>query len=119
MASNSIINHFKPEFLNRVDDIIIFNSLDKEHIKEIVEIQIKGLQQILLEKNIHLDLSESAKNLLAETGFEPSYGARPLKRAIQKYIFDPLSKEILNENVKQGDSIIAEADENKIIFNKK
>jgi ATP-dependent Clp protease ATP-binding subunit ClpB len=105
--------HFKPEFLNRVDELIIFHSLGLKEIKAIVEIQVKKLEQRLLEKRIQLKMTEKAKEWLAKEGFDPAYGARPLKRVIQKEIQDKLALMLLEGKFKEGDSIIAEVNERK------
>ena len=97
--------HFKPEFLNRVDDIIIYNFLERQQIKDIVDIQIKRLNQTLEDHKIKIELTEDAKKILAEKGFDPEFGARPLKRAIQKYIQDPLSLKILEGKFMEGDLV--------------
>ena len=107
---------FKPEFLNRIDETIIFHNLSKNQIGEIVDIQIERLGKRLAERNIKLVLSDSARSLIAEKGYEPAYGARPLKRAIQKYIENPLSMEILEGRVQDGSSVRAEADGDQIVF---
>ena len=104
----SLKSYFRPEFLNRVDDIILFNFLEKEQIKDIVDIQIKKLNKILKEHNIELEISGKAKEFLAEKGFDPDYGARPLKRAIQNYIQDPLSLKILEGEFADEDLIKAD-----------
>jgi ATP-dependent Clp protease ATP-binding subunit ClpB len=104
---------FKPEFLNRIDELIIFHGLGLEQIKAIVEIQIKKLQQRLSEKQIHLKLTEKAKEWLAKKGFDPAYGARPLKRVIQKEIQDQLALKLLEGKFKEGDTIAADADTKK------
>jgi ATP-dependent Clp protease ATP-binding subunit ClpB len=96
---------FKPEFLNRIDEIIIFNSLGQEEIKQIVGIQIDLLAKRLEDSKITLDLTDNAKEFLANTGFDPVYGARPLRRAIQHYIQDPLAVKILDGSVKEGDHV--------------
>jgi len=111
--------HFKPEFLNRVDEIIIFHSLSKEDLKKIVDIQLGYLSERLEEHNYKIKLTEKAKEWLAEVGYDPNFGARPLKRAIQKYIEDPLALKILEGSFKPGDEIIVDVDENgHVIFNK-
>ncbi|MFX1357733.1 MAG: ATP-dependent chaperone ClpB [Promethearchaeota archaeon] len=92
---NTLKNYFRPEFLNRVDEIVIFNFLEKEQIKYIVDIQIKNLNKILSDHKIKIELTDKAKDLLAQKGFDPDYGARPLKRAIQNYIQNPLSLKLL------------------------
>ncbi|NWG03825.1 MAG: ATP-dependent chaperone ClpB [Syntrophaceae bacterium] len=105
--------HFKPEFLNRVDELIIFHSLGLEQIKAIVEIQVKKLEQRLLERRIQLRMTEKAKEWLAKEGFDPAYGARPLKRVIQKEIQDKLAMKILEGKFKEGSTITADKDDKK------
>jgi ATP-dependent Clp protease ATP-binding subunit ClpB len=108
--------HFKPEFLNRVDETIIFKNLTLEQIIEIVEIQGKKLRARLTARNIELILSESAMSFIAEKGYDPIYGARPLKRVIQQYIENPLSMAILKGNILDGDRVRAAVDGDRIIF---
>jgi ATP-dependent Clp protease ATP-binding subunit ClpB len=105
--------HFKPEFLNRIDELIIFHSLGLEQIKAIVEIQVKKLEQRLLERRIQLKMTEKAKEWLAKEGFDPAYGARPLKRVIQKEIQDKLAMKILEGKFKEGSTITADMDDKK------
>ncbi|MBW2179009.1 MAG: ATP-dependent chaperone ClpB [Deltaproteobacteria bacterium] len=107
---------FKPEFLNRIDETIIFHNLSQDQIGEIVKIQIERLGKRLEERNIELSLSDSARSFIAEKGYEPAYGARPLKRAIQKYIENPLSMEILEGRIQDGAHVQADADGDKIVF---
>jgi len=107
---------FKPEFLNRIDEIVTFNSLGQEEIKKIVGIQIGYLTKRLEDNKIALNLTDAAETFLAETGFDPVYGARPLKRAIQHYIQDPLAMKILEGSVKEGDQITADMKDGKVIF---
>ncbi len=112
--------HFRPEFLNRIDDIIIFHPLKEAQIERIVDIQLKNLEKLLAERKMNLELSKSAKAFLATHGYDPVYGARPLKRAIQKYIQDPLSLKILEGDFREGDTIEADAGEvGAIVFKKK
>ncbi len=101
---------FSPEFLNRIDDVIIFNSLTKDHIFKIIDILMKGVMVRLNSLGFTLELTEEAKNFIAEKGYDVQFGARPLHRAIQKYLEDPLAEEILNMNIKAGDVMIAELD---------
>ncbi|MGD2149685.1 MAG: ATP-dependent chaperone ClpB [Desulfobacterales bacterium] len=108
---------FKPEFLNRIDEIIIFDNLTQEQIAEIVDIQVKRLGSRLAQMNLALVLSENARTFLAEKGFDRIYGARPLKRAIQKYIENPLSMEILQGNIPEGTKIEVDAEDERIVFN--
>jgi ATP-dependent Clp protease ATP-binding subunit ClpB len=105
--------HFKPEFLNRVDELVIFHSLGLEQIKAIVEIQLKKLEKRLLERRIQLKMTERAKEWLAKEGFDPAYGARPLKRVIQKEIQDKLALRILEGKFKEGSTITADVDDRK------
>jgi ATP-dependent Clp protease ATP-binding subunit ClpC len=109
---------FSPEFLNRIDDVIIFNSLKKEHIFQIIDILMKGVLKRLNSLGFTLELTEEAKNFIAEKGYDQQFGARPLHRAIQKYLEDPLAEEILSMNIKQGDVMIADLDkeQSKIHF---
>jgi ATP-dependent Clp protease ATP-binding subunit ClpB len=108
---------FKPEFLNRIDEIIIFHNLTEEQIGDIVDIQMKRLESRLDEMNMTLTLSDEARAFLAEKGFDQIYGARPLKRAIQKYIENPLSMEILQGNISEGTKLIADVEGDRIVFN--
>ena len=109
---------FSPEFLNRIDDVIIFNSLSKENIFEIIDILMKGVLKRLNNLGFSLELTEEAKEFIAEKGYDSQFGARPLHRAIQKYLEDPLAEEILNLNIKQGDILRAYLDkeEGKLKF---
>ncbi|MGZ4817341.1 MAG: ATP-dependent chaperone ClpB [Terriglobales bacterium] len=101
---------FKPEFLNRVDDIIIFNPLGKEQLTRIVELQLESLRRLLAERKISIELTDSAKELVFNEGYDVQYGARPLKRAIQRLIQDPLALKILDGEVLHGDHVIVDAD---------
>lgn len=109
---------FSPEFLNRIDDVIIFNSLTKEHIYTIIDITMKSVLKRLENLGFSLELTEEAKGFLAEKGYDQQFGARPLHRAIQKYLEDPLAEEILNMNIHNGDILIADLDKEnqKLIF---
>jgi len=105
--------HFKPEFINRIDELVIFHGLGMEQIKAIVGIQMKKLQDRLLERKIQLNLSDKAKEWLAKEGFDPAYGARPLKRVIQKEIQDKLALKLLEGKFKEGDTVTADLDSRK------
>jgi len=109
---NSLRSHFKPEFLNRIDDIIIFHSLSKEHLESIVDIQLNYLKNRLKERNYEIDLTKKAKTWIADVGHDPTYGARPLKRSIQRYVENPLALKILEGTFKEGDNILVDIDEN-------
>jgi len=109
---------FRPEFLNRVDDIVMFNSLGLDEIKRIVDIQFARLKERLEEKHIELALTDKAKELLAREGFDPTYGARPLKRTIQQKVLDPLAMKLLDGEIKEGDKITVTARSGEIVFEK-
>ncbi|MFN2171641.1 MAG: ATP-dependent Clp protease ATP-binding subunit, partial [Candidatus Promineifilaceae bacterium] len=109
--------HFRPEFLNRIDDIIIFHRLDKEHLAEIAKIQLLKVQTLLGSRDIDLSLSDSATDLLTEEGYDPVYGARPLKRVIQKQIIDPLAAQIIKGDVRDGDTVLVDALDGVFDFN--
>jgi len=108
--------HFRPEFLNRVDEIIIFDRLTEDDLKKIVEIQLRRLTKRLDQQKITLDLSDSAKELIAREGYDPVYGARPLKRTIQKEILDPLSINILEGKVREGQTVRVNARDGALAF---
>ncbi len=108
--------HFRPEFLNRVDEIILFGRLKREQMTSIVEIQLKRLQKLLDERKIVLDLDPGAKAWLADKGYDPAYGARPLKRVIQKAVQDPLAEKILAGTIADGDHVRASAGTDRLIF---
>jgi ATP-dependent Clp protease ATP-binding subunit ClpB len=119
MMTDSLRLHFKPEFLNRVDDIIIFHSLSKEHLQSIVDIQLSYLKDRLREHNYEIKVSKGAKAWIADVGYDPTYGARPLKRAIQRYIENPLALKILEGTFKEGDKVLVDMDENnQVLFRK-
>jgi ATP-dependent Clp protease ATP-binding subunit ClpB len=107
---------FKPEFLNRVDEIVIFNNLTRSDLSHIIEIQLGNLRGLLADRKIDLRLNDAAKEWLANMGYDPVYGARPLKRTIQRYVQDPLALKILSGEVKEGDTIDVEADHEGLYF---
>ncbi|MBS1778299.1 MAG: ATP-dependent Clp protease ATP-binding subunit [Bacteroidetes bacterium] len=109
---------FSPEFLNRIDDVIIFNSLDENHIAQIIDIIMKDVMKRLNTLGFSLELTPGAKKFIAEKGYDAQFGARPLHRAIQKYLEDPLAEEMLNHRIKEGDTVMADysEDEKKIVF---
>jgi ATP-dependent Clp protease ATP-binding subunit ClpB len=115
---NALHGHFKPEFLNRVDDIIVFRPLGKEQLVKIIELRLEDLRGLLAERKISLELTDTAKELLFTEGFDPNFGARPLKRAIQKLVQDPLALKILDGEVLHGDHLIVDADKKagKMVF---
>ncbi len=109
-------DHFKPEFLNRIDDIVIFHQLSREQIAEIIDVQLERLRQMLAERNITLELDDSARQLLAREGYDPNYGARPLKRAIQTLIQNPLAVKLLRGEIASGQTIRVSADGDEMKF---
>jgi ATP-dependent Clp protease ATP-binding subunit ClpB len=108
---------FRPEFLNRVEDIILFHRLMRQHMGSIVDIQLGRLAKLLSERKISVVLSDEAKALLAEKGYDPAYGARPLKRVIQKSVQDPLAEEILSGRIKDGDTVQVDVKAGVLVFN--
>ena len=110
--------HFRPEFLNRVDEVILFEPLRKKDIRQIVELQVARLQKLLGDKRLTLELTEKAEDVLSERGYDPTYGARPLKRAIQKYLMDPLALKVLGGEYLPGDHILVDAGKDGLTFGK-
>ncbi len=111
-------SHFRPEFINRLDDIVVFHPLDKAQIKEIAKIQMRGLEKRLAERGIRITVSDKAFELLGNVGFDPVYGARPLKRAIQQQLENPLAQKILGGEFGSGDTVQVDADGGKLVFAK-
>ena len=110
--------HFRPEFLNRVDEIIIFHSLSRDDIEKIVDIQLAKLGERLAERHIEIEMTPAAKALVVEEGFDPNYGARPLKRTIQRRVLDPLAFKVLDGAFMDGDAIVVDAVGDEIVFRK-
>ena len=121
VIQNALKRTFSPEFLNRIDDVVIFNSLTKEHIHQIIDIALRGVTGRLESLGYGLELTTEAKDFLSEKGYDPQFGARPLHRAIQKYLEDPLAEKILNADIKEGDTLLVEYDkkENLLVINQK
>jgi ATP-dependent Clp protease ATP-binding subunit ClpB len=110
--------HFRPEFLNRVDDVIVFRPLSKEQLARIVDIQLAGLRKRLAERKITLEVSDAAQELLAERGWDPVYGARPLKRAIQRMLQDRLAMQLLAGEFAEGDTVKVDVEKGDLVFRK-
>ena len=108
--------HFKPEFLNRIDDIVIFHRLSREQIAQIIDVQLERLRVMLHERNISLELQDSARELLAREGYDPNFGARPLKRAIQTLIQNPLAMKLLRGEISSGQTVIVSARDGEVEF---
>jgi ATP-dependent Clp protease ATP-binding subunit ClpC len=111
VIENALKKAFAPEFLNRVDDVVIFDSLEKEHIFKIIDIELEKLYKRIIDMGYKINLTDAAKEFIAEKGWDPSFGARPLKRAIQKYLEDPLAEEIIKSHVSEGDTIKIDYDQ--------
>jgi ATP-dependent Clp protease ATP-binding subunit ClpB len=118
-VTEALRQHFRPEFINRVDEIIFFHSLGLEHLKRIVDIQIQGLLKRLEERKIHVELTDTARGFLVAEGFDPMFGARPLKRTIQRRVLDPLAMRVLEGDFREGDSVLVDMGNNELKFQKK
>ncbi len=115
---DAVREHFRPEFLNRIDETVIFDMLSAEHIKEIVDIQLKHLEKRLEERGLTIEVTDAAKQQLAQEGFDPAFGARPLKRVIQKRIQDPLALSVLQGEFRDGDEICVDAEHGEFAFSR-
>jgi ATP-dependent Clp protease ATP-binding subunit ClpB len=114
---NVVRAHFRPEFLNRVDEIILFHRLKREHMGKIVDIQMARLAKLLADRKITLQLDDKAKEWLGQKGYDPAYGARPLKRIIQKYVQDPLAEMLLEGKIHDGETVKIIAGKDGLMFN--
>jgi ATP-dependent Clp protease ATP-binding subunit ClpB len=115
-VSDAVRAHFRPELLNRIDEVIIFHPLGRGEIKQIVDIQLRSLRSRLAERKISLELTDAAKELLAREGFDPVYGARPLRRAIQREIVQPMAVRLLRGEFHDGDTILVDARDGELVF---
>jgi ATP-dependent Clp protease ATP-binding subunit ClpC len=113
VIENALKKSFAPEFLNRIDDVIVFNPLERADINKIIDIELNKLLVRIKDLGYILQLSDSAKDYIADKGFDKQYGARPLKRAIQKYIEDALAEEIITSHLQEGDKILIDLDKEK------
>ncbi len=113
---DALRGQFRPEFLNRVDEIVIFKNLVSEQLMEIVQKETEMLAKRLAERKITIELTANAKALIAKEGFDPVYGARPIKRTIQKRILDPLAQKLLSGEFREGDTVVADAQNGEIVF---
>jgi ATP-dependent Clp protease ATP-binding subunit ClpB len=116
---DALRSHFRPEFLNRVDDLILFHALSLKELRQIVGIQLQRIQRLLAEQKISLELTPAAQNYIAEVGNDPIYGARPLKRAMQKEIENPLATKLLENTFVEGDTILVDLQDGALTFAKK
>jgi ATP-dependent Clp protease ATP-binding subunit ClpB len=117
-VQDALRQSFRPEFLNRIDETVIFQQLSRDQLTRIVDIQLDRVRRRLAERKITLELSESAKEFLGNEGFDPVYGARPLKRAIQRRLLDPLSLELLEGTFHDGDTVRVDAEGGRLVFAK-
>ena len=117
-VTQALRGHFRPEFLNRIDDLIIFHGLKKSELKEIVTIQIKGIERLLKDQKIGIELTPAAQDRIVTIGYDPAYGARPLKRAIRRELQNPIATKILDGTFTAGDKIIVDCVDEKLVFNK-
>jgi ATP-dependent Clp protease ATP-binding subunit ClpC len=118
-VTSELKRRFRPEFLNRLDEVIVFHALTKDEIKKIVDLMLAEEKKLLKEKEVNLEVSQEARDFIAQEGYDPDFGARPLRRAIQRLIENPLSEEILQGRFKTGDTIVVEIKKGKITFKKK
>jgi ATP-dependent Clp protease ATP-binding subunit ClpB len=116
MVMDVLRSHFKPEFLNRIDDIVVFKQLGKDEIAQIIDVQLEKLRKMLADRGIQIELDGSAKELLVKEGYDPTFGARPLKRAIQTMIQNPLATKILNGDISSGQAIKISAENGELKF---
>jgi ATP-dependent Clp protease ATP-binding subunit ClpB len=117
-VTEALRQHFRPEFLNRIDEIIFFHALDREHMKQIIDIQVRGLMKRLEERKIRVELTDRAKEFLVQEGYDPTYGARPLKRTIQRRVLDALAMRVLEGEFQEGDHVVVDASGDGLVFMK-
>jgi ATP-dependent Clp protease ATP-binding subunit ClpB len=117
-VTEALRGHFRPEFINRIDEVIFFHALGLEHMKQIIDIQVRGLLKRLEDRKIHVELSDAGKELLVAEGYDPMYGARPLKRTIQRRVLDPLALRVLEGDFREGDRITVDVGQNGLMFEK-
>jgi len=115
-SAEQLRDHFRPEFLNRIDEIVVFEALGKEQLADIAELQLERLRSRLAERKLSLELTDAAKEVLAEAGWDPTYGARPLKRALQRLVENPLAQRLLQGAFAEGDTIRVDAQNGELVF---
>jgi ATP-dependent Clp protease ATP-binding subunit ClpB len=115
-SPNELRDRFRPEFLNRIDEVVVFEALTREQLADIVELQLGRLRERLAERRIELEVTDAAKELLAEEGWDPAYGARPLKRAIQRLVENPLALELLEGRFGEGDTVRVDEADGELVF---
>jgi ATP-dependent Clp protease ATP-binding subunit ClpC len=117
-VNDELKQHFRPEFLNRIDEIIIFQPLTRAQMRSIIDIQLHGLMKRLEERKIRIELSDRAKDLIIEEGYDPTYGARPLKRTLQRQVLDPLAMRVLQGDFREGDTVRVDVSGGKLQFSR-
>jgi ATP-dependent Clp protease ATP-binding subunit ClpB len=117
-SAEALTERFRPEFLNRIDEIVEFEPLSREQLGEIVELQLARLRRRLAERGLELELTDEAKELVAEAGWDPTYGARPLKRALQRLVENPLALRLLEGEFEEGDTVLVDARTGELVFEK-
>ena len=110
---------FRPEFLNRFDDLLVFRSLGRDELTQILELELEKVRKRLAERDIHFELDTSARDLLLEKGFDPTYGARPMRRAVERFLEDPMAEEIIRGDLREGETISISAKDDKLVFTQK
>jgi ATP-dependent Clp protease ATP-binding subunit ClpB len=115
-SAEQLREHFRPEFLNRIDEIVVFEPLAREQLAEIAELQLERLRARLAERKLSLELTDAARDVLAEAGWDPTYGARPLKRALQRLVENPLAQRLLEGEFAEGDTIRVDAQDGDLVF---
>jgi ATP-dependent Clp protease ATP-binding subunit ClpC len=116
---NEVKKTFRPEFINRLDEIIVFHELTEEQLRQIVDFMVKDLQKRLAERKLGLEMTDEAKSWLAKVGFDPLFGARPLRRAVERYVENPLSTKVLRGEFKEGDNILVDLVDDALTFTAK
>ena len=117
-SAEALREFFRPEFLNRIDEVVEFHPLSKEQLGAIVELQLRRLRDRLTERGLGLEVTDAAKEQLVETGWDPTYGARPLKRAIQRLVENPLALRLLEGDFAEGDTVLVDAENGELVFTK-
>jgi len=110
---------FRPEFLNRFDDIVVFRSLGREDLTQILDLELAKVENRLAQRDIHFELDEAARDLLLDKGHDPTYGARPMRRAVEKYLEDPMAEEIIRGDLREGETIGISAKDDQLVFTQK
>jgi ATP-dependent Clp protease ATP-binding subunit ClpB len=114
---DTLRQHFRPEFLNRIDDVVVFHPLNEEQLEHIIDLRLDDLRKLLADRHITLELTPAARKAIFKAGYDRAYGARPLKRAIQRLVQDPLAVKILDGSVRHGDHVVVDADKSgKLAF---